>query len=379
MKLLLLFIISFPLFAEQFNLIKLVKNAPVVSNGLTEHEPTELNIILNIKDYPSDLAMNPDIKGYIIPLQGEMIISFLKGFERNGFDNTKKFVNVNSNGNLVFVNGHPQNPIVSTSGEGTQHGDYQIIDDGRYTFRIKRNGRISERENKVGIKTIHLRPNPKVGDGSSVFTNKGILDVAQIAVSIINSKGETIHSGIKSFRFLKGDQPQIHITNMGLTTLNQGSYESRAELIESINFQSVKTGTYLLEKKRVEPFSAGAPYAPRFLIFEASSKQPNSFIPQLGHQSLSFVKLNNKIVAVYEGNTYIGEITLYDPQKDDLSNDSKILINEIEVVYSGDGVTGQNGTLIICPIKVGQKRGMYQLSFKLKSGNTANLYTKVLD
>lgn len=364
---------------NNLNLIATVQNAPVVSNGLSANEPTELNILLNIKDIPIENI--PDIKhlGYKIPLGGEMIITFQNGFERNGIDNTKKFVKVDSNANLVLVNGHPQNPIVSTDGKGVQHGDYEIIDDGKYTFRIKRLGKVSEREEEVGIKTIHLRPNPKIGEGSSVFTNKGIDTLAGIKVVIKNSNNKIIHRGVKSFKFMPNDKAQVHVTNIGLTTKNQSAYEVKAELVESVNFQSVKVETSLINKKRVTPFSAGAPYAPRFLLFKSASEQPNSFIPQVGYKSLSFERINSQNVAVYNDSKLIGEIILLDPKKSITSKDTKILFKQIEVIPSGDGFIGRNGTLVICPIEIGQESGIYELKFKLNDGNTAHLFTNAIN
>jgi len=55
-----------------------------------------------------------------------------------------------------------------------------------------------------------------------------------------------------------------------------------AELVESVNFQHVSPGTILTNTVKGDIFSGGAPYAPRFLLFDKLANQPDSFIPQKG-------------------------------------------------------------------------------------------------
>ncbi|WP_132974294.1 hypothetical protein [Thiogranum longum] len=95
------------------NIITAIVAPPVVGNGTIAGEPTEIIAVLNAPGALDSQALNPVNFGHQIPAGGRMEVEIGGTFQRNGVDNTKEFVPVNSNAFFVLVTGLPQMPVTA--------------------------------------------------------------------------------------------------------------------------------------------------------------------------------------------------------------------------------------------------------------------------
>ena len=153
---------------------------------------------------------------------------------------------------------------------------------------------------------------------------------------------------------------QVHLSNEGLI--------SNTEVVETSNFQRVAPGALLINTVRGTPVSAGAPYAPRFVLFDELANQPDSFIPQKGIAGVSYLvdaKKPTKARLVLDtngngvadaGNQQIGTVQLKfkgrEKGKGEKDNDAAILPSLI-LTSSGDGVTDANSSILNVPVNTG--------------------------
>jgi len=357
---------------DSFNIIMDVVNAPVVTNGLVAGEPTEINILLRSKEVGDESALDPANFGHQIPSGGWMEVELSGKFMRNRNELGEPIVNpVMANRNIILTTA-PQNPIVATKGSGVQHGNWRVEDGGDQLLTIVPiggngdNGLEGLRAKNIGFKVIHIRPNPRSGDGPAVFVNGPAGMVGTVSVRIYAKDGELKESGYSDIVFQANIGPQINITNAGLTTGGQGSPNTlSAELVESTIFQHVAAETRLVETMKLVPFSAGRPYAPRFLLFDESANQPDSFIPQVGLENVSYLvdparPWTAKLVV--DGSEVIGAITLAGPMS---SSRGMILANDQVTAIGG------NGSVLNVPVKVGKMKGLYTLTVTLVGGGSA--------
>jgi len=357
---------------NKHNIVMAIINAPVVTNGLVAGEPTEINIILRSKEVEDTLALDPEQFGHQIPAGGRMEVELSGHFMRNRDELGEPVVNpVAANTNIILTTA-PQNPIVATKGTGVQHGNWRVEDDGNNTLSIFPNGGDGDhglegmRAKNLGFKVIHIRPNPRSGNGPAVFVNGPAGSVGTVSVRIYAKDGELKASGYNDVVFQANIGPQVNITNAGLTTGSQGSPNTiNAELVESTNFQHVLPNTSLTKTMKMIPFTMGAPYAPRFLLFAESAKQPDSFIPQVGLENVRYmVNPDRPWVAklVQNGSKIIGAITIAGP-----NTSSRGMILPNDQVTSIEG----NGSTLNVPVKVGKKKGLYTVSVSLMGGGFA--------
>ncbi len=368
------------------NIITAVLAPPVVANGTIAGEPTEVIAFLNAPGSPPNLAADPGNFGHQIPAGGWMEVELAGNFERNGVDNDKPFVAINSNAFFVLVTGLPQMPITAAAGDGVQHGNYSIVDDGNRLITIVPNGGSGAngleqaRASEIGFKIVHVRPRPNTNAGPSPFTNgregtKGI-----IKVRIFAADGKLLEKGKGEVYFPEAVGRVVGPTNIGLATGRQGSPATvTAELVESVHFQHVAPGTVLTNTVRTGSFSDGAPYAPRFVLFEEQSAQPDSFIPFKGIAEVGYVIDEDKpwkadLVVDSNGNGMadeddeeIGEIKMSGPSKYSRGT----LLTNTGLTTSGDGVSGPNGSILNVPVQVGTETGVYTVAVSLEDGNRA--------
>lgn len=369
---------------SDFNIVAQIVNAPVVANGIIAGEPSEINIFLRANARTEDLTFDPSIFGHRIPRGGRMEIYLGGTFERNGVDNLQPLVAIDSNALVVLSTGHPQNPIVAAAGAGVQHGNYTITDDGARTIIITPNaglfddGLENDRAQKIGVKAIHIRPD--AATGVVPFTNGPASTSGFVKVTIYNDRNLTISSGVGMVRFQSSIGRQVAVTNAGLITPDQGNPTTTgAELIESTNFQHVAANTAMTNTGLTGVFSVGAPYAPRFLLFEEHALQPDSFIPMQGIANVGYLvdtQSASRATLYQDANadglldatdTAIGSVHMVGPTQ---TSSGKILPSTA-LTTSGDGLIGDNGSLLNIPVQVGSARGEYHLTVLLDNGGSA--------
>ncbi len=338
--------------------------------------------VLAVEDVAPNLAMDPEHFGYQIPAGGHMEVELGGSFARNGVDNGKVFRAINSNANFVLVTGLPQAPITAPAGEGVQHGNYTISDDGNKIITVTpnggkgKNGLEQQRAKKIGIKIVHIRPRPGTDESTSAFTNGPAGTIGTMDVRIYNSHGKLIKSGSASVTFPASGGQVVGATNVGLATSGQGRPATvTTELVESVNFQHVAPGTELVNTVKGASFSEGAPYAPRFLLFDKLANQPDSFIPQKGLADIGYIQTSdpthvdmvqdtNQNGIPDEGDTIIGHTTISGPE-----GSSPEILPSDALTTSGDGVTGPNGSIYNVPVRIGDKEGVYTITAILIDGN----------
>ena len=366
------------------NIVRAILSPPVVSNGLIAGEPTEFIGVLAVEDAPPGLAMDPENRGFRIPAGGRMEVEVGGTFERNGVDNGKAFRAISSNANFVLVTGLPQAPITAPAGDGVQHGNYTITDDGNKIITVTpnggrgKNGLEGKRAKKIGIKLVHIRPRPGTDESTSAFTNGAAGTLGTLAVRIYKANGKLSKKGSASTTFPASVGPVAGFTNAGLATGGQGNPATdTAELVESVNFQHVAPGTELTNTVKGVTFSEGAPYAPRYLLFDALANQPDSFIPQKGIANIGYIpSADPKHVHMVQdtnangipdaGDTIIGHTVISGPE----GSNPEILPSDA-LTASGDGITGPNGSLYNVPVRIGDQEGVYRITVMLNGGRVA--------
>ncbi|HHJ17123.1 MAG TPA: hypothetical protein ENJ80_10545 [Gammaproteobacteria bacterium] len=369
---------------EKINIVRAIVSPPVVSNGTIAGEPTEVIGVLAVRDAAPNLAMDPENFGYQIPAGGRMEVELGGSFERNGVDNAKVFRAINSNANFVLVTGLPQAPITAPAGAGVQHGNYTISDDGNKIITVTpnagkgKNGLEQKRAKKIGIKIVHIRPRPGTDESTSPFTNGPAGTIGTMDVRIYKANGKLVESGSASVTFPASGGQVVGATNVGLATGGQGNpATATAELVESVTFQHVAPGTVLSNTVKGATFSEGAPYAPRFLMFDKPANQPDSFIPQKGLAGVGYIKTadpkhvhmvqdTNGNGVPDEGDTIIGHTVISGPA----GSFPEILPSDA-LTTSGDGVTGPNGSVYNVPVRIGDKEGVYTITAILEDGNAS--------
>ena len=366
------------------NIVRAIVSPPVVANGTIAGEPTEIIGVLAVEDVHPSLAMDPENEGFQIPAGGRMEVELGGTFERNGVDNTKAFRLINSNANFVLVTGLPQAPITAPAGAGVQHGNYTITDDGDKIITVTpnggrgKNGIEGKRAKKIGIKVVHIRPRPNTDESTSAFTNGPAGTIGTMAVRIYKANGKIDEKGSASVTFPASGGQVVGATNVGMATGGQGSPNTvTAELVESVNFQHVAPGTLLTNTVKGTTFSDGAPYAPRFLMFDKLANQPDSFIPQKGLAGVGYipsadpthvhmVQDTNGNGLPDAGDTIVGHTTISGAA----GSNPEILPSDA-LTTSGDGVTGPNGSVYSVPVRIGSVEGVYRITAILEDGNAA--------
>ncbi len=353
------------------NIVVGVISAPVVTNGLVAGEPTEINVILNAPKVAEAFALDPQEFGHQIPAGGRMEIELSDTFTRNTRINPdtgeEEVVPINPNANVILTTG-PQNPIIAQSGASVARGNWSVSDDGANVITITpnggsgKNGLEGERAKEIGVKVAHIRPNPRNPSGAP-YQNGDAGEVGTIYMRIFDKNGKLKEAGFGDAVFQASVGRQIHNTNAGLRTRPGGSPD--AELIENVNFQRVGPGTKLTNMQKTVPFSAGLPYAPRFLLFEALEVSGDSFIPQDGIANVSYAVDADRpwIATVLEnGINVVGTIVMSGPSA---GSRGEILPSPGPTVLDG------NGSFLNVPVEVGSESGVYTVTVSLLGGGEA--------
>jgi len=197
-------------------------------------------------------------------------------------------------------------------------------------------------------------------------------------VRIYKANGKLAESGSASITFPASGGQVVGVTNVGLTTGGQGSpATTTTELVESVNFQHVAPGTLLTNTVKGTSFSDGAPYAPRFLLFDKLANQPDSFIPQKGLAGIGYIKTadpkhvhmvrdTNMNGVPDAGDTVVGHTVISGP-----ADSYPEILPSDALTTSGDGVTGPNGSIYNVPVRIGDKEGAYTITAILEDGNAS--------
>lgn len=365
------------------NIVSSFVNASVVSNGDVAGEPTNLNVLLSSTATNRRLELDWVNFGHQIPAGGHMEVELGGSFQRNGMDNTLPFVPVNSNATLVLGTGHPQNPIVTAAGVGVQHGNYRIEDNQYKIIKVipnggfKKNGLENLRAALLGVKNIHIRPDATIKQGP--FRNGPAGSTGYVTIRIFDRNENIVESGQGAVLFVAPEQaaPYVGLCNYGTTTLDQTSPTTiSTKLVESLNYQHVGPSTAFMEDASISNISSGTPLAMQFVLIDALSAQPDSFEPMKGIAGVGYLldkdnSSNARLMqdtngngVLEEGDKQLGVITIRGPTR------SK-LIPSARLTTSGDGVSGQNGSILVVKAAVGYKFGVYDIKVSLNDGAKA--------
>ncbi len=362
------------------NIVAGIISAPVVMNGTVANEPTEFNLIFNAQGKGLENALDPELFGFQIPAGGRMEIELSDEFTRNSRINSvtgaTEAVPVNAGANIILTIG-PQNPILFAAGAAVAHGNWRVSDDGDHLITITPNagngdnGLENARANETGMKVIHIRPNPRNKDNTP-FINGNAGETGKVMVRIYDAENKLTHSGYGNVKFKPDVGRQLHNTNAGLRTTPADS--PAVETIELIDFQRVKPNTALTNAQKHTPFSAGYPYAPRFLLFEELDQSvrgqftPASYIDQPGVENVTYVVNTSKpwkaklIQVTATGNSTIGEIEI----KGGKGTSHGTILPSPELT-----TVGGNGSFLTVPVRVGNKKGTYKVKVSLSGGGSA--------
>lgn len=367
---------------EEKNIVAGIISAPVVMNGVVANEPTEFNLIFNASGVGLERALDPKVFGYQIPAGGRMEIELSDEFKRNTRLNSDtgltEPVPIKPNANIILTTG-PQNPIIFAAGDTVARGNWSVSDNGENLITITPNGGSGDnglenaRANEIGMKVIHIRPSPPRTVNDMPFINGDAGEEGEVEVRIYNAKNKLVAEGEGEVTFRASVGRQIHNTNEGLRTTPGGS--PAVETVELIDFQRVAAGTELSNTTKTSPFSAGYPYAPRFVLFEALDPAVRgqftdaSFIPQVGIEGVTYEVSHKKpwrAELVHYNSSgekeIIGTIVMAGPRK---KNRGQILPSV------GMTTIGGNGSFFSVPVKVGKKTGNYTVTVSFYGGGQA--------
>ena len=337
------------------NIVNVIVSAPVVPNGIVADEPTEFNVLLNAPLVIDDEAFDPDNFGHQIPAGGRMEVELGGAFIRNPGTTVLR-------GRSIIITSGPQNPIRPPGGGCVTCGNWSVIDSGSGLITITpnggngRNGLEGERAKRIGFKVIHVRPDAGNRIGNSAFTNGPEGSVGTVAVRIYDANGHVKEEGFGDVVFAASVGPQVHLTNDQVRDDNS--------VVSLSNFQHVAPHTALVNTTLDGAFANNAPYAPRFLLFDALENQVGSFIP--------FAGLSDVAVEVDAGAPWTARLMQYGTQIGTAviagpSEDSRGVILE-----TGDlSINRPNGSILSVPIQVGSERGSYVLTVTLNGGGSA--------
>ena len=362
---------------EKNNIVAGIISAPVVMNGTVANEPTEFNLIFNAQGKGLKHALDPRLFGFQIPAGGRMEVElsdeFIRNTRVNPATNAVEPVPIKPNANIILTTG-PQNPIIFAGGTTVARGNWSVSDNGENLITLTPNGGSgangleNARANEIGMKVIHVRPNPRTKDNTP-FINGDVGETGKIMVRIYGADGRLKHSGYGKVKFKAKVGRQAHNTNEGLRTRPGGS--PLVETIELIDFQRVAPNTALTNDTQYSPFSAGYPYAPRFLLFEELDQSvrglftPASYIAQPGIENVTY------------------EVNSHKPWKAKLiqvTETGRHKIGKIEIKGHGHGTIlpspglttiGGNGSYLTVPVRVGDEDGEYKVTVSLSHGGSA--------
>ncbi|WP_126454513.1 hypothetical protein [Sulfuriflexus mobilis] len=346
------------------NILVDIINAPVVSNGLVADAPTEFNAILNAKgaDDPA-FALDPARFGHQIPAGGRMEIQLTGAFIINPVleVDPSGFL---TNGHVILTTG-PQNPIHGNAGDSVQLGNWTAtlspnVSSGGHIITITpdggngKNGLEGERAKKIGVKIAHVRPRA----GIAPFSNGPAGSVGTVAVRIYDADGTLREAGVADVMFRsKADVgPQVAITNIGVSTGGAGAPQPTMEVNENTNFQRVAPNSVLQNTARLPgttTFSESAPYAPRFILFQAAAAGEPNNVRIVANYSVDPAR--PYLATLSDGSAQIGTVSINGPSE---ASRGSLL---------ADPATGSN--ILSVPVQVGAEKGVYRVTVRLLGGN----------
>ena len=383
-----------PMEMHDENIVLGIISSPATANGIVADNPIGINILLNAPGADDHYFSDPAHFGHQIPAGGWMEIKLGGTYIRNGVDNDAEFVPIDSNFNLILLAGNPQNTIAEAAGDGPQHGNYTIEDDGERTITIRPNGGEGDnglegaRAQEIGLKVIHVLSTRGSNVGPAPFWNGAAGTEGTISIHIYAADGTILEAGEASVEFQESVGRQLFPINFGLATPMQFSPDVATELIETTNFQRIPAGTQLTNTKRGGgTFSAGAPYAPHFLIMEAIEGQPDPYGPMVGVPGVgiiidadtpsvgALVQDANGDGLLDESDTVVGQVTISGPSAE--SSGMLLDIPEWPLTTSGNGVEGPPGSFFDVPVELGAEAGIYEVTVSLDGGGQATIFLVV--
>jgi len=354
-------------------------SAPVVANGITAGEPTEINILVRDDETPAENTLDPNVFGLQIPAGGRMEVelggSFIVNPDFEGFLPAR---------HIILTTG-PQNPIKPNT-ETVSGGFWRVESPEANTVTVIPRGGVGDngltgtRAAAIGFKVIHIRPNTQNRSHTGTpFYNGPAGSVGTVQVRIYDAANDLQAAGISNIVFPQSTGRQAHLSN--IDTRDDNSVNSNTQ------FQRVVKNTELLATSLPASgtFTDGGPYAPQFLLFDDfGSHDPDqyptgptlpsvgdaSYIPFPGISNLTVKNTSRNTVArLLQGDTQIGVIVMSGPEFDD--NGKK---NSNFHIIGGHAIIKQlgNGTLLFVPVKVGKAEGAYTVTVHMFGGSSAS-------
>jgi hypothetical protein len=377
------------------NIVIGIVNAPPDANGTMAMEPTGINILLNAQGVEDEYFADPRHFGHQVPAGGRMEIELGGTFERNGVDNDNEFVPFDGNFNLIMLAGLPQVPIAAAAGDGIQHGNYTISDDGSRTITVTPNGGSGpngiegSRAAEIGIKTLHFLPRRGSNTGPSPFQNGAAGTEGTVAVRIYDADGLLLESGDGSIAFATSLGRQVAPINFGLGEPGNLFLPDviHEELVAATSFQIVAPLAQLMGTARGETFADGAPYALRFILHETQEKQPDSFAPTLGIPDVGLVvdserpwlatlmQDSNGDGVLDDSDEQVGEVVMDGPS--DASRGRILQAPNWPLTMSGNGTDDPTRSELNVPVEVGVEEGIYTVTVTLDGGGQSTIYVVV--
>lgn len=381
--------------ANAENIIFNIISSPKTSNGLDADAPTNINILFRSSDnnVKNSQALDPINPGQFIPPGGYLELDLGGTFSRNpDFKDSLTGLNeIRANANFVLTT-TLQNPIVSTQGDGVQHGNWRITDNNNRLITMHPNGAngLDNARAADGFKTIQVKPSPddRTTMDRSPFINGPAGTYGMIYVRIFDTDGMLYKMGSIEVKFNAPNGPQVRLSNDGLTTSGIAQLDSattNVDKVESVYYQHVAAKSELKNVNKSVPFSSGKPYALRFILFTAASQQPDAFVPQKGLSLVGYYinpENPSKATLVQDSNgngiadqddKVIGKIKIKGPD----SNSNGTILASSTLTTSGDGKIGANGSILNVPVQVGSETGKYKITLSLKNGNKVANYVIV--
>lgn len=280
----------------------------------------------------------------------------------------------------AVLNGHQHNPIVPGAGAPTHHGNWVLEDSGGMSFSVVplggagRNGLEGDRARKIGLKHLHIRPDPR--DGASLekapFLNGPAGSVGTVEVRILDSRGEVREQGHGSVVFHSRLGRIAGINNIGVVREPILEPDTLNDPIESVNWQHVPPGAELVLTEAlpegVDFFSQGY-YAPRFIMIERHEDQPDSYFPYELIPGVSYTVNPDAPwqASLTENGTVIGAIVIDGPATDSRG----------ELLPPLEPTTDDLLSRLLVPCRVGEQPGLYRLTVTLLDGGSTTVHVVV--
>eukprot|EP01006_Ploeotia_vitrea_P028876 TRINITY_DN61513_c0_g1_i1.p2 TRINITY_DN61513_c0_g1~~TRINITY_DN61513_c0_g1_i1.p2 ORF type:complete len:406 (-),score=60.74 TRINITY_DN61513_c0_g1_i1:1630-2820(-) len=346
-------------------LIKTLLSAPVINNAWIGSGPTEFVIALRIPNVADGMERDPYVAGIQIPSGGALRVRLGGTYQRNGVDNSNPFAPISTNREAV-LGVWQAGPLRTGNGPNVDNADYTIEDSGDHTFTFRPNSGVlqGERAQQIGIKFIHLRPT--VTTGAAPFQNGAVGTTGLVELWLLDSNDDIVDYGFAYHKFVATQLPQVYVTNKGIAQA-----AATPETRESISFQRVPAGAELVRTTVTDSkvFSDGAPYAPRFLLFDSNVANGGDNRAWVGIEGVTLsIADNGYMGTLYRpGGVRLGSVELEGPQG-----------NGAHLLPMAATVGGNGGSILSIPVRAGITSGLYKVTVSLEGGSEATSFFTVV-